>query len=131
MPRLVVLVAAALALTACGGGAGADGGDPATPVSGGGSSAAAPVVRQVDGTVRDDAGRPVRGALVVPRPVDADTPGVPEIAIVSDAGGRFSWPLRPGSYELAAQLGDRRSAPVAVTVGTAASSPSVELVLPD
>jgi hypothetical protein len=81
--------------------------------------------------VRDTGGRLVRGALVVPRPADAGTPAVPEIAVHTDAAGRFSWPLPPGSYVLVAQLGDRRSAPVAVAV-TAGSPPrSVELILPD
>lgn len=133
MPRSVVLVAALLVLAGCGGGqAGSPG--PNAPVSGAGSPPAA-VVSRVDGTVLDGAGRPVRGALVVPRPVGAGTPGVPEIAIVSDAAGRFTWSLLPGSYELVAQLGERRSAPVAVTVAVtvkaAASSPGVQLVLPD
>ncbi len=130
MLKLVVLVAAVLALTACGEGEGGDGGAPPTPVSGSGSAPAAAVAR-VDGTVRDGAGRPVAGALVVPRATDPDTPGVPEIAVTSDATGRFSWPLRPGSYEVSAQLGERRSPPVAVAVRAGARLPSVELVLPD
>ena len=128
MPRLVLLAAAVVLLTGCGGGDA--GGDPNGPVSGSGSAPAS-VVSRVGGTVRDGAGRPVPGALVVPRPADPGTPGVPEIAVLSDAGGRFSWPLRPGSYELAAQLGERRSAPVAVAVRAGAPLPSVELVLPD
>ena len=72
---------------------------------------AAPAVREVEGTVRDAAGRPLPGALVVPRPTDPGTPGVPEIAILSDAGGRFSWPLRPVSFPFLRSTPDRRLFP--------------------
>ena len=129
MRHLVVLVGAVLALTACGGGDGGAGSPQ--PVSGSASPPAAPAVREVEGTVRDAAGRPLPGALVVPRPTDPGTPGVPEIAILSDAGGRFSWPLRPGSYELTAQLGERRSTAVAVEVKAGSAPPPVTLTVPD
>ena len=129
MRQLAVLVGAVLALSACGGGGAGGAGSP-QPVSGS-SSPAGPAVTVVEGVVEDAAGRPVRGALVVPRPADARTPAVPEIAVHSDSRGRFSWPLRPGAYEMVAQLGERRSPPVAVAV-TANSRPrGVELTLPD
>jgi hypothetical protein len=88
-------------------------------------------VGRVEGTVADAAGRPVQGALVVPRPADDRTPAVPEIAVHTDSDGRFSWPLPPGAYELVAQLGERRSAPVAVVVTASPAQLRVELTLPD
>lgn len=126
MRPLVLLVGAVLALAACGGG----GAGSPEPVSGS-TPAKGPAVGRVDGAVADRAGRAVQGALVVPRPADAQTPGVPEIAVQTDARGRFTWTLQPGSYELVAQLGDRRTAPVAVTVKAGSSPPRVELILPD
>lgn len=52
------------------------------------------------GTVRDEAGKPVAGALVVPRSLERVGPPIPELAILTDGSGRYAWPLRPGSYEL-------------------------------
>jgi hypothetical protein len=129
--QLAVLVSAVLALAACGGGAGGAGSPQ--PVSGSTSPAGAPAaaVGRVEGVVVDGAGRPVPGALVVPRAADAQTPGVPEIAVHTDARGRFTWSLRPGSYELVAQLGERRTAPVAVMVKPGSSPRTVELSMPD
>lgn len=126
MPRLVVLLlGAVLVLSACGG----DAGSP-RPVSGA-SSTPAPTSSAVSGQVRDAGKRPVRGALVVPRPMDATTPGVPEIAVLTDAGGRFTWQLPPGSYELVASLGDRRSKPAPVKVTAGSMTPYIDIVLPD
>lgn len=131
MRRAVVLVGVVLVLAALAGcGTRSGSAPPPRPVSGSGATDR-PAAGPVTGVVRDAAGRPVRGALVVPSPADANTPAVPEIAVLSDAGGRWVWTLRPGSYAVVAQLGQRRSEPVDLTVTAGRSSPGVELVLPD
>ena len=58
-------------------------------------------IRQgVQGRITAADGKPVSGAMVVPLSLDADGPPIPEIAILSDADGRYTWPLRPGRYQL-------------------------------
>lgn len=65
------------------------------------SDRAAPTHLQgLAGIVRDDAGRPVAGALVVPRARRHGGPAIPELAILSDKSGRYAWPLPPGEYEI-------------------------------
>lgn len=54
----------------------------------------------LSGIVRDDAGRPVAGAMVVPRARRHGGPAIPELAILSDKSGRYAWPLPPGEYEI-------------------------------
>lgn len=62
----------------------------------------------ISGTVRNRAGRPVAQVFVQAVAL-GDTPPVPEIAIFSDARGRFNWPLPPGRYRLTAEHGGRRA----------------------
>ena len=83
----------------------------------------------VTGQVRDEAGAAVAGAMLVPRSLDADGPPIPEIAILSNADGRYAWPLRPGRYELAVVVDgeNRLSRPVAVKPGETAT---LDFVLP-
>ncbi len=57
-------------------------------------------VEGIVGRITDTRGRPVVGALVQPRSLDDPSPPIPEIAIVSDDNGRYTWQLSPGSYEL-------------------------------
>jgi hypothetical protein len=54
----------------------------------------------VTGRVTNDDGSAIAGATVLAASVDPNGPAVPEIAIVSDADGRYEWPLRAGRYEL-------------------------------
>ncbi len=54
----------------------------------------------VRGTIAEEGGRPVEGAMIVPKSLDINGPAVPEIAILSDTGGRYQWPLRPGRYDV-------------------------------
>lgn len=69
------------------------------PVAVAGKSA--PTFKQgLSGSVRDDAGKPVGGAMVVPRSLQRPGPAIPELAILTDDSGRYAWPLPPGSYEL-------------------------------
>jgi len=45
-------------------------------------------------------GSPIEGALIVPRSLQAHGPPIPEMATLSDADGRYVWPLPAGAYEL-------------------------------
>ena len=54
----------------------------------------------VSGQITDNDGKAVAEATVLAASVDVNGPAIPEIAIVSDASGRYQWPLRPGRYEL-------------------------------
>ena len=54
----------------------------------------------VTGTIAEEGGRPVEGAMLVPKSLDINGPAIPEIAIVSDRDGRYQWPLRPGRYDV-------------------------------
>jgi hypothetical protein len=54
----------------------------------------------VTGTVAEEGGRPVEGAMIVPKSLDINGPAIPEIAIFSDKDGRYQWPLRPGRFEV-------------------------------
>lgn len=54
----------------------------------------------VIGQIMDSRGRPVAGASVRPRSLDDSSPAIPEIAIVSDSDGRYTWSLFPGIYEI-------------------------------
>lgn len=61
----------------------------------------APTFKQgLSGSVRDEAGKPVGGAMVVPRSLQQPGPAIPELAILTDDSGRYAWPLPPGSYDL-------------------------------
>lgn len=65
------------------------------------SDRAAPTHSQgLAGIVRDDVGRAVAGALVVPRARQPGGPAIPELAILSDKAGHYAWPLPPGEYEI-------------------------------
>ena len=57
-------------------------------------------VEGIVGRITDTRGQPIVGALVQPRSLDDPSPPIPEIAIVSDDNGRYTWQLSPGSYEL-------------------------------
>lgn len=93
---------------------------PDRPESGGnGNSAARQLQEGVSGRITNDDGNAVEGAVVVAAPLDPGAPAVPEIAIVSDANGRYQWPLRAGRHELTvvAEGYQRVSKKVAVRAG--------------
>jgi Carboxypeptidase regulatory-like domain len=74
---------------------------PDRPVSGGtGDSTARQQTEGVAGRIIDEDGSAVEGASVLAAPLDPGGPAVPEIAIVSDAMGRYQWPLRAGRYAI-------------------------------
>jgi len=94
------------------------------PENGGnGNSAARQLKEGVSGRITNDARNAVEGAVVVAAPLDPGGPPVPEIAIVSDANGRYQWPLRGGHYELTvvAEGYQRVSKNVAVSAGEVAT----------
>jgi hypothetical protein len=97
---------------------------PDRPVSGGdGSSTARQLKEGVTGRITNDDGNAVEGAAVVATSLDPSGPAIPEIAIVSDANGRYQWPLRGGRYELtvAAEGYQRVSKKAAVSAGEVAT----------
>jgi len=123
---LAVLAVACGALAACGGGghgAGGPGPGGTAPAKTGGPARWGTVA----GTVRDAAGRPVRGALVVPAALDGSV-AVPEMAVLSGADGGYEWRLLPGRYAVSARSGERRSTPVTVSV-TAGQRAAADLTL--
>ena len=80
------------------------------------------VVTGVGGMVRSSAGTPVTGALVVPVSADQPHQAVPEMAVVTDAEGRYVWSLRPGAYDVTVSADGHRPATrhVVVTEGQTA-----------
>lgn len=112
-----------LALTACGAGASTGGGAPAgaggpdTSVSGqpgdpGGKATGA----VVEGVVTDAAGKPVAGAVVMPKSADTPPQAVPEKAVFTDEQGRYTWTLSPGKYTLSISHNGAVTETEAVTV---------------
>lgn len=54
----------------------------------------------LEGRVTEEGGAPVVGALLVPTSLDEPSPAIPELAVLTDHDGRYSWRLPPGRYEL-------------------------------
>lgn len=74
---------------------------PDTPVDSGTPTRNGPALDgTLTGTVRDAAGNPIEGVLVTPVSLDDPPAAVPEIAVISDAAGTYTWTLPPGRYEL-------------------------------
>lgn len=71
---------------------------------------AAPLAEGVAGRVSQPGGLAVAGAVITATSLDHPARPIPEIAILTDDDGRFEWPLRPGSYRLAALLGGKEIA---------------------
>jgi hypothetical protein len=76
-----------------------DANQPVSALVGGGKSGME-LNEGVIGTVRDQAGNPLPEVFVQAVPVDPTAGPVPDIAIVTDAEGRYVWPLPPGRYQL-------------------------------
>jgi hypothetical protein len=91
--------------------------DPDRPVTSASSAVPPPGIAQgVAGQVTTPEGHPVAGARIEARSLDRPPGPVPEIAILSDAEGRFQWPLRPGRYRLAAIVDGREAATATTSV---------------
>lgn len=111
-----LLLALVIATSAAGAAAGPQG-DPARPVATGArQQAAAQLSEGIRGRLLRSGERPVAGAVIAARSLDRPARPIPEIAIVTDDDGRFQWPLRPGTYRLAALLDGREVATATVTV---------------
>ena len=103
-----IAVLALVLLAACG----SDGGTAASPEapdeapvtgSAGDATGPGPVGRgAVEGVVRAAGGAAVAGVLIVPVPLDDPAPAVPELAVVTDAGGGYRWDLPGGRYQMRA-----------------------------
>ncbi len=52
------------------------------------------------GRICDPENHPVEGAFIQPRSLDDPSPPIPEIAILSNSKGQFTWHLQPGHYEI-------------------------------
>lgn len=108
IPALFVGVAATVLLGGCGGsgsGVAAGAGDGEIPVTGSPGTASGPGAAghgSVAGAVRTGDGGPLPGVLVVPVSLDDPAVAVPELAVVTDAGGSYRWDLPAGRYELRA-----------------------------
>jgi hypothetical protein len=125
-----VLLAVGLLLVAvagCGSDGTASPGTPGVPVVTAPSPlpATAPA-SAASGVVRDAAGRPVAGVLVA---AVGDAGPVPDLAVVTDAEGRYTWPavLAPGSYELRAQTADGPATGTAVVAPGASAQVDLEV----
>ena len=105
VPLVVVLVGAVI--TACGtvdesGRGAAAGQDPETPVSstdtGPTHGTNKPQQGTLAGRVSDAAGRAIAGAWIAPAGLDGQP--VPEIGVLTDRRGDYTWSLLPGRYEI-------------------------------
>lgn len=102
---------------------------PDSPASsGGGTSTTRRQTEGVAGRITNEEGRAVEGASVLAAPLDAGGPAVPEMTIVSDAEGRYQWPLRPGRYEITVILDGYQRVSKQVTV-SASGSAALDFVL--
>lgn len=112
MKVLMVALTAIVASSAC-----LDEGDPDAPVTRADVAAdTGPIREGVSGSIVAEDGRPLGGAFVVPVGLDQEPPPIPEIAILSESNGRYTWPLRPGNYEIVVTLEGYRRATGRVTV---------------
>jgi hypothetical protein len=62
------------------------------------------------GRVVADDGSPIEGAMIVPRSLQVNGPPIPEMATLSDAHGRYVWPLPAGAYEVSVSADGYQSA---------------------
>jgi len=72
---------------------------PVDSVNSASGSVATSLDQGIAGTVTNEAGEPVAEVFVRAASLDSNSP-IPDIAILTDAEGRFSWPLQPGTYRL-------------------------------
>jgi hypothetical protein len=73
-------------------------------------------VEGVAGQITDTAGRAIAGAAVQPKSLDDPSPPIPEIAIVSNGEGRYTWRLQPGNYEISVSVEGYKGATKRVSV---------------
>jgi Carboxypeptidase regulatory-like domain len=100
---------------------------PDRPVTGG-TAAAGQRSEGVSGRITNEDGRSVEGASVLASPLEPSGPAVPEMAVVSDADGRYQWPLRPGRYEITV-VADGYGRVSKIAAVTASGSTTLDFVL--
>ncbi len=83
------------------GGCTAGAASPDTPRSSD-DGAAGRITQGITGTVTRADGTPIAGAFIAATSLDRPSPPIPEIAILTNEAGRFTWPLRPGRYRVTA-----------------------------
>jgi Carboxypeptidase regulatory-like domain len=121
--RIAAVVCLLLVIAGCGDGGGArvsSGSDGNIAAPGGVPVESVPgvptgVPTGVQGRVTNPAGEPVATASVVRAPVDS-TAAVTQEAAVTDADGRYFWPLPPGTWEITISAPGLRTASRRVTV---------------
>lgn len=93
-----------------------------------GADVASSAVASVEGTVTDSGGRPVPTVMMTASSLASPPLPVPELAVVTDAAGRYAWfGLAPGRYVVSSGRGaTSASSEVTVVSGRATT---VDLVL--
>jgi hypothetical protein len=72
---------------------------PDTSVSGQpGDPGSKPTGAVVEGVITDATGKPVAGAVVMPKSAEIPPQSVPEKAVFTDQQGHYKWILAPGKY---------------------------------
>ena len=90
---------------------------PDTPVSGQDVGGLYTEIGQgVRGRVISPTGNPVTNTLIKAKSLDVPAKPVPEIAILTDGDGYYSWPLRPGDYEITVATDGHETVSERVTV---------------
>ena len=82
----------------------------------------------LQGSVKAQAGGPVRSALVVPVSLDRPAKAIPEIASYTDSKGQYTWHLRPGRYRITVRPPNHE--PLAKIVVLKCSTTTLNFVLP-
>ena len=118
MPGLVML--AFLAALACGCVMEDRVSDPDQPVRSVTDAANNPQIAQgITGRVSTATGQPIVDARITAQSLDHPARPIPDVAMLSDAQGVFTWPLPPGKYRISAisDEGEIASRPAIVTAG--------------
>lgn len=92
---------------------------PDRPVTNGGDgtpSGAGGMTEGIEGRVTAPGTEPLEGVAVRPRSLDQPAAAIPEMAVVSEPDGHYSWRLSPGEYEIAFALEGYQPAAQRVTV---------------
>jgi len=70
----------------------------------------------VQGHVTTPDGRPIAGAFVQAASLETPSPPIPDLAILTQADGRYQWALLPGTYALTVSAEGYRPATQPVTI---------------
>jgi Carboxypeptidase regulatory-like domain len=92
-------------------------GSPEAPTSSSGAVTQDSISQGVAGRVLSTSGRAIAGVLVTAQGAAANSPAVPELAVITGTNGAFEWPLQPGTYDLIVTAPSGAKANQRVTVG--------------